>query len=297
MGFDPASAAPATPGIDLSLEAEYALRRRHPERTAVYEAFAARSAALRASWPGFFSHRYLDDDPQEVAATAIDFFPAITSQAAPLLIFIHGGYWRALDRSIFSFMAQPWLMRGVHVAFPGYQLAPTCSVAQIVAQVRAACACIRKHASAWQVDLSRVLVSGHSAGAQLGAFCLDGAFEGEGLGRQALGFIGVSGVYDLVPLLHTSINDDIALTEAQARTLSPALHAPPAFDRFLCASGGAETAGFKGQSRDQADRWRRQGQQAQYFEAAGRTHFDILDDLANANAGLFRHAWNLLEQS
>ena len=295
MGFDTAPLGSAASHRDADLEAQYALRRRHPERTAVYEAFAGRSAALRHKWPGFFSHRYLDDDPLEAPATAIDFFPAKTKGPAPLFIFIHGGYWRALDRSIFSFIAQPWLDRGVHVALPGYQLAPTRSVAQIVSQVRRACACIRAHAADWQIDLDRVLVSGHSAGAQLGAFSLDPSFEGPALGSSALGFIGISGVFDLRPLLRTSINDDLLLTESQAQALSPALHAPPPFARFLCAAGGAETTGFKDQSIGQVKRWQQLGRQAQYLEASGRTHFDILEDLAHADAPLFRQAWSLLD--
>lgn len=297
LGFDPAPNTSTGLAIDPRLEAEYALRRRHPERTAVYEAFAQRSADWRAQWPGFFSHRYLDDDPVAVSATAIDFFPATTTGPAPLLIFIHGGYWRALDRSIFSFLAKPWVARGVHVALPGYQLAPQRNVAQIVQQVRCACACIRRHASDWQIDRTRILVSGHSAGAQLGALCLDPPLAGSALGSSALGFIGISGVYDLLPLLRTSINEDIRLDEPQARAMSPAFHPPPRFDHVLCVAGGAETQGFKVQSQDQALRWRQQGLPADYHEATGRTHFDILDDLADEHAELFKRAWRFLESS
>ena len=131
---------PSTPGstIDPALERQYNLRIRHPERTAVYDRFAASSAALRAEHPGFTELRY-DGGPRCV----LDFFHAEAASPAPLFIFIHGGYWRALDRSIFSFLARPWLERGTHVALIGYDLAPDVTVHTIAAEVRTAVATLR----------------------------------------------------------------------------------------------------------------------------------------------------------
>src|SRR5689334_7591731 len=106
--------------LDPLIEREYNLRVRHPERDAVYARFAEASADLRGRWPGFRTIAY-GDTPRQ----AIDFFPAATAiRRAPLFVFIHGGYWRALERGTFSFLAEPWLARGVHVALPGYDLAP-----------------------------------------------------------------------------------------------------------------------------------------------------------------------------
>src|SRR5579862_5921863 len=105
--------------IDPAIEREYALRARHPERGAIYEGFARRSEQLRASVAGFRTLRYAESAP-----CAIDFFPAPGARKAPLFIFIHGGYWRALERSNFSFLAAPWIARGAHVALIGYELAP-----------------------------------------------------------------------------------------------------------------------------------------------------------------------------
>src|SRR4051812_21793923 len=106
--------------LDPLMEREYNLRIRHPERDAVYARFASASAALRARWTGFRTIAY-GDSPRQ----AIDFFPAPSPvDRAPLFVFVHGGYWRALERSTFSFLAETWLARGVHVALPGYDLAP-----------------------------------------------------------------------------------------------------------------------------------------------------------------------------
>jgi len=270
----------AAPAIDGALEREYNLRIRHPERSAVYDRFAADSAALRSSHAGFETLRY-GDTPN----SAIDFFRAGTADNAPLFVFIHGGYWRALDRRIFSFLARPWLARGVNVALPGYDLAPATTVRAIAGQVRRAVAQLIADAKPLGVDPRRVVVGGHSAGAHLGALALDVA-----PGWCAAGFLGVSGLYDLEPLLATSVNLDVHLDVAEARALSPSRRAAPRAPRYRLAVGGAETAGFRHQSRDYAAALCAQGCDAESIEVPARTHFDVLDDLADASAPLFASA-------
>ena len=274
---------PPSPEIDPALEREYALRSRHPERGAVYERFAAASAAFRQGTDAFRSLRY-GASPNN----AIDFVRAETTAAAPLFVFIHGGYWRALDRSIFTFLARPWLARGVHVALPGYDLAPALRVRDIAAQVEAATACLLARAGPLGIDPDRIVVGGHSAGAQLGALLLDR------LPRGAAGFIGVSGIYDLQPLRATSINADVRLDAGEARELSPRWRVPDPRPRYLCAVGAAETDGFRSQSHDYAAALRRQGCRAESIEVPGRTHFDVLDELADPESELFRKSLDLL---
>ena len=279
MASDP-SASDAAPAIVGALEREYNLRIRHPERSAVYERFAADSAALRSSHGGFETLRY-GDTPN----SAIDFFRAAGQDRAPLFIFIHGGYWRALDRRIFSFLARPWIARGVHVALPGYDLAPATSVRAIAGQVRRAVAQLIARAVPLGIDERRVVVSGHSAGAHLGALALDAA-----PGWFAAGFLGVSGLYDLEPLLATSVNLDVRLDVAEARALSPSRRSAQRATRYRLAVGGAETDGFRQQSHDYAAALRGHGCDAESIEIPARTHFDVLDDLADANASLFASA-------
>ena len=272
------------PGESEALEREYNLRVRHPERTHVYQRFAQASARLRAAWPGFAAHRYGSGE-----RALIDFFPAQTDKPAPLLLFIHGGYWRALDRENFSFLARPWLEHGIHVAMPGYDLAPAMTVSQIVDQVRAARDWLLLHADALRIDATRILVSGHSAGGHLGALVL--ANEPH---WRACGLVGLSGLYDLRPLLATSVNRDIRLDPPEAARLSPTLLAAPHAVRYLCAVGGAETMGFRQQSIDYAQVLSNQGHDARCLVVGERTHFDILDDMADRNAPLFRHAIDLI---
>ena len=132
-------------------------------------------------------------------------------------------------------------------------------------------------------------MSGHSAGAHLGALALDELPSG-----TARGFVGVSGVYALEPLLTTSVNEDIRLDVDEARALSPLRRAPDTGLRHLCAVGGAETDGFRGQTREYVVHLRAHGARAEALEVPGRTHFDILDDLADPQRELFRRAWSLL---
>jgi arylformamidase len=266
------------PGECEALEREYNLRIRHPERNAVYARMASASARLRADWPGFGTHAY---GPS--AREVIDFFPARVRGPAPLLIFIHGGYWRALDRDNFLWLARAWLDRGVHVAFPEYDLAPAVTVSTIVNQMRAARDWLLAHASALGIDTRRIVVSGHSAGGHLGALVLDNA-----AGWQASGFVGISGLYDLRPLLATSVNRDARMSPEEATTLSPMLLGLPRAVPVLCAAGGAETDGFRAQSSDLAARLTSQGLSARYIEPPGRTHFDVLDELADPDAPLFQ---------
>jgi len=271
--------------LDPLIEREYNLRIRHPERDAVYARFASASAALRARLAGFRTIAY-GDSPRQ----AIDFFPAPSpAPRAPLFVFVHGGYWRALERGTFSFLAEPWLARGLHVALPGYDLAPTVGVRTIAAQVRRALEHLLEAADALRIDSANVVVGGHSAGAHLGALVLGDMPRG-----TARGFAGVSGVYALEPLLATSVNADVRLDVEEARALSPQRRAADPALRHLCAVGGAETDGFRGQTHEYVVHLRAHGARAEALEVPGRTHFDILDDLADPQRELFRRAWSLL---
>lgn len=281
MACDSAKTVSLLP-VDPVLEREYSLRTRHPERGGIYERQARASAELRASVSGFRTIRY-GDSP----ACLLDFLPAVkpVSDRAPLFVFIHGGYWRALERGIFTFLAKPWLDSGVHAAFIGYELAPRSSVTSIAVQVGQAMEWLRSNTHELGVDAERIVVAGHSAGAHLGACVLDGP-----KGWHAAGFVGVSGLYDLEPLRHTSVNADIQLDSQEARAMSPMWRDADRATRHLLAVGGAETDGFRGQSIDYAEHLRRQGCAAQVQVVPGCTHFDILDVLADPQSALFRDA-------
>jgi arylformamidase len=119
-----------------ALDAQYNLRAAVPEHLAYFARYEGDSAALRARWPGRLDLPY-GPTPRQ----AIDLFLPPHATAAPILAFIHGGYWQSRDRKDFSLVAGPWLERGVAVALLGYDLAPTVRMDAIVAQARAGLAC------------------------------------------------------------------------------------------------------------------------------------------------------------
>ncbi|MGA7809705.1 alpha/beta hydrolase [Bradyrhizobium sp.] len=267
------------PTVDDALEAQYALRKRHPEREAIYADHQRRSAALRAAGPCCLDVRY-GDGPR----CLLDVFPA--GERAPIVFFVHGGYWRALDKSYVSFIAAPFRDAGMTVVMPSYDLAPAVRIGEIVDQVRQALAWTMAHLAP-----ERVVVAGHSAGGQLAAMlALDQAASGHG---RIVGLAGISGAFDLRPLLRTSINRDLKLSAAEAAEASPLLRlarlpASACLVPLLGLVGGDETRGFKQWTADLVAGWRAHGGAASYGELDGCNHFNILDRVAEADGEVLR---------
>ncbi len=261
--------------IDESLEAEFALRQRHPEREEIYDAHKRRSAAVRESGDCRLDVRY-GPGPR----CLLDIFSA--GDDAPVLFFIHGGYWRALDKSYVSFIAEPFRSAGMTVVMPGYDLVPAVRVGGIIDQIRAAFAWVVENMRA-----QRIIVAGHSAGGQLAAMlALDQAARRES--GPIVGLVGISGAFDLRPLLQTSINRDLNMSDQEAAEASPLVRlaqlAPNApLMPLIGMVGGEETEGFKQWTANLVSAWRSHAGVATYREIAGRNHFTILDELADGD--------------
>ncbi len=274
--------------IDETLEAEFALRKRHPERDAIYDDHKHRSAIVRAGGGCILDQRY-GAGPR----CLLDVFPA--ADHAPVLFFVHGGYWRALDRSYVSFIAEPFRNAGLTVVMPGYDLVPDVRVGAIIEQIREALKWVVERMAA-----KNIVVAGHSAGGQLAAMlALDQAVRG---GGPIVGLAGISGVFDLRPLLRTSINIDLMLSADEAAAASPllrlkALPADAALVPLLGIVGGDETQGFKQWTADFVASWRRRGAPAKFHEIAGRNHFTILDALAEPDGDVLRGICELTQRA
>jgi arylformamidase len=276
--------------ISEALEREYNLRIRHPEREAVYRDFAARSEAYRA-----VANCRLDLRYAEGPRCTLDWFaPHAAGAAPPLFVFIHGGYWRALDKRTFSFIAAPYNAAGIAVAMIGYDLAPAVTLTRIADEVHAAHAWLAAEA-ALDFDRARVVVSGHSAGGHLAALVAAAPSERVG-GMTVQAIAPVSGIFDLAPLLATTVNADVRMTGEEARRLSPMRCEAFAARRFLVAVGGRETEGFIAQSRRFTERAAALGLEARCVIVPNRTHFDVLEDLAHADAPLCRDVLRLFDQ-
>jgi arylformamidase len=263
---------PPTPPDPAWVEREYNNRERVPEHPALFARWERDSAFVRRTLPGHLDLAY-GPDPRH----RIDLFPAPGSDR--LLVFLHGGYWRSLDKALFSWLAPAWVAEGVSVALPNYRLCPAVAIADIVEDAIAAVNWLAQHAPGHGAGAARIVVAGHSAGGHLAAALLAAA-----PGRLAFdtariaGAVPVSGVFDFSPLPSFSGNADLRLDAASARALDlhdrrPTLAAP-----LVVAVGGDESGEFVRQSRLLAQRWSAQVRELQVLPALN--HFTILDALA-----------------
>ena len=245
----------------------------------------AQCIALGATWS---AHSYGKQAAQQwtVCLPAASNAPA--TQSTGLLVFIHGGYWQELSAKDSLFPATACIQRGLAYAALDYTLAPAASVADIVDECRTALVWLFQHARALGVDASRIVVAGSSAGAHLAAMlAMPGALP-DGAGRffTVRAAVLVSGIYELEPLVGTTINTALALEPSSARQVSPALFPLHGFPRALVCWGAVETHEFKRQSRDFADALGAAGTPCQTFEVPQCNHFDVIMDLTDASTRL-----------
>ena len=263
--------------VDLAVE--YDNRTRVPDHPAVMAHWKARDEAARAARP-----------PVEIAygsgeREVMDLFEA--GPDAPVAVFLHGGYWQALDRTWFGGVAPPLSAHGVSVAVPSYDLAPAVRVGDIVGQMRRAVELIRARTG------RRPLVFGHSAGGHMAAAMLS---EG-----RACAAVAISGVFDPEPLIQTPLNTALRLDPLEARALNilrwPAPNgATPGGTVLDCLVGADESAEFLRQSRDMAETWGAQGVETRFEALPGLNHFTVLDPLFDADSAMVKRIADLAKQ-
>lgn len=263
----------------IDYELEYDNRARVPAFASILADWQERSALTRARTPGARDIAY-GPDPRH----AYDLFePAGSGDKAPLAVFIHGGYWRTLDRKDFSFVAEALLTHGIAVAVPSYRLCPAVSVADIISDLQTFLLALHRDTG------RKAAITGHSAGGHLTAVLLQTDWrriEGAPIDLARFGY-AISGVFDLVPLVVTSINDALRETSDSARLASPFHMPPPPRDRWLTAAvGGAESAEFIRQSVDMAERWSAACIPAEAIIVPKANHFTILEELARPDSAM-----------
>lgn len=210
----------------------------------------------------------------------IDLF-ASKEPNAPLAMFIHGGYWRALDPKFHSHCAKGLIERGVTVAVAGYDLCPQVSIAEIIAQMRAAALFL------WRRFGQRIMVYGHSAGGHLAAALI--ATDWSRLDPKAPADLvpaaySISGLFDLTPLIHTAMNADLKLDETSARASSPLFWPVPKGRVFDSIVGGAELNEFVRQAKSIVEAWPNDKVEMRYEEIPGANHFTVLAPLTDAKS-------------
>lgn len=207
----------------------------------------------------------------------LDFFPAKRPQA-PVLAFIHGGYWQTNDKEPSSFLVEGPRAHGFAVALLEYTLAPEADIDRIVAEVDRALAWLFAHAEDVGGDPKRIYLAGHSAGGHLTAMML---------GRHALaGAMPISGLFDLEPIRLNYLNEKLGLDPDSARRNSPLLNLPAHAPDVLVTVGAAELPELVRQSAEYAEALKARGLRAEYVPLAGHDHFTILDELARPEGRL-----------
>ena len=270
---------------DLPQEAGYNVRRRHPDFEEHFAVWESESARVRDTYDCILDVRY-GAGPNMTA----DLFPAAAG-GAPIQVFIHGGYWRGMDKDMHSFPAEGFVAVGGAAVSVNYALAPAVTLDTIVEQCRTAIEWIADNAGRLNGDPNRIFVSGHSAGGHLtGAMlCTDWAARGRSA-DLVKGGTAISGIFDLAPIRETSINDDVRLDADAAARNSPIHDLPAAGGSLIAAVGAAETPEFVAQNRAFAEAWQARGFEATVMEIEGLHHFNVVLEMGRPGSALTQAA-------
>ena len=261
-----------------ALEIQYNNQRRVPEFPELMQDWVQRTQALRARTGARLDIAYGDGERER-----LDLYPA-ANEDAPLLVFIHGGYWQRGDKSTFGFVAAGPLAMGFQVAVLNYGLCPQQPFADIAPQVVNALTWMLTRGPDNGVHARSIYLCGHSAGGHLTASMVTTDFSTQHpeLAPCPLsGALAISGVFELEPLVPTTINDALGLDADLARSHSPALRQPvPGACALVAAVGGEESSEFLRQSRDLTTGWAAAAA-TRYLEVPGCNHFTVLEALAD----------------
>jgi arylformamidase len=259
---------------EVDYEVEYNNRARVPENPALMTGWARDAAAYREAQHGRW--HVIPYGPS--ARHTVDFFPA--RDEGPIVVFIHGGYWQAFDSSSFSHLAAGLNAHGIGVAIPSYDLCPSVAIADIIRQMRTA--------SRELARLGRPLVmSGHSAGGHLAACMLATdwrAFDASLPAGLVTGAYSISGLFDLVPLVKTSVNQALHLDDAEARNASPLFWPAPARGSLDAVVGANESAEYFRQSRSIVETWGAAGVVTRFAAIPDANHFTAIAPLADPHS-------------
>jgi arylformamidase len=257
---------------EIDYEVEYNNRARVPENPALIAGWARDAAAFREGHPP----RLIAYGP--TSRHVIDYFEG--RDRGPIVVFIHGGYWQALDGSSFSHMARGLIAHGISVAIPSYDLCPVVTVERIIEEMQTASGELARLGQ-------RLVVSGHSAGGHLAACMLatDWKVVDASLPSDLVAAAyAISGLFDLTPLVSTSINKALGLDEAAARAASPLFWRPPAQGSLDAVVGETESTEYFRQSRTIVDRWGKAGLLTRFGTVGGANHFTAIAPLTEPNS-------------
>ncbi|WP_430470402.1 alpha/beta hydrolase [Thalassospira lucentensis] len=272
------------------LEWQYNPRETVPEFMTHFDRFVKLSDETRAQLKPKIDVRF-GDGPKET----MDVFLS-PDAGAPVHIFFHGGYWRSQDKKDYAFVARDLVAAGFTVICANYDLCPDVTVTDITQQAVRCVKYVYQHVGEFNGDQDRISISGHSAGGQIVARLASCDWE-DILGdpNPFCAVVPISGVFDLEPVRHTTMNDDIRLDEASAADNSPMLDAVPVDVKMMAIVGGNESPEFVRQSDAYAAYCRRSGLTVPVYKAWGANHFTVLEEVFLGTGSLFGHLKRFLQ--
>jgi acetyl esterase/lipase len=200
-----------------------------------------------------------------------------------LVVFVHGGYWLALDKSYWSHLAAGAIAGGYAVAIPSYTLCPDNRIGDIGREIAAAITM-----AAGMVD-GPIILTGHSAGGQLVARMMTTTSPlAEAILKRVRHVLAISGLHDLRPIMKRKMNEELRIDAAEAKAESPALLEPVDDIRLTCWVGGAERAEFVRQNALLANIWTGLGVATETVVEPDKHHYTILDGLADPSHPITR---------
>lgn len=274
--------------VGEALDAQYFMRGAVPDWKAYLDGWTADSAAARARLRGT-----LDISYGPSAEETLDvFLPEDATGPAPVQILIHGGYWKALGKDDFSFLAPPLAAAGILSVVVNYALCPTVTMTELVSQCRRAVRWTRANIAGFGGDPDRLHVTGHSAGGHLAAMMAATSWEDQDRAAAPVlrSVTALSGLYDLAPVRACFVQEDLRLTDLEVTANSPMEMALPADTSLLLAAGADETPAFRWHTSAYAARRTAQGLSCFAMEVPGRHHYSVVNVLCEPNAPL-QTAW------
>lgn len=261
------------------LDSQLNLRNRHPNFQTFLDINESESQRVRTQYLCYLDQKYGDDPLQ-----SLDIFPSEVSHS-PILIFIHGGYWRALDKSSYSFVAEPFVKQNMTVFVINYRLIPGVRMEQVLDDVQQALQWIQQSADQYNGDPNRMVISGHSAGGHLALMTY---LRDEELRSKVNAICSLSGIFDLAPIQQSYLNEVLQLKEEEVAAFSVAhkdlsvITCPT-----LLSVGSGETELFLQQSRDLYLQ-NKDMTPISYYAYPQLNHYEIVHQLGRVDSPLVR---------
>ena len=227
----------------------------------------------------------------------LDIYPA-KKPNAKTLVFIHGGYWQMLDKTMFHFVAKAFRSRDITTVLINYPLAPEASMDQIVTSCRAAIYWTYKNIAQHNGNPDDIHVAGHSAGGHLTTTLLtaDPPLLNDQKSTDIIkSACAISGLFNLIPVQLSYVNQVIGMDKETAVRHSSADLTPVNKCPLLIAVGGAETDEFNDQSKQLYNSWKVQNRNVEFLKIAGLNHYSILDTILDPSSPLYKAMSKLMK--